>query len=79
MIETTLNKKDSLIKEGYKRTKLGLIPIDWEIKTLGEIGIFSKGKNINIKPTGNQKSIITHPKAFDFPLRWYIIIESKNE
>lgn len=31
---------------GYKQTELGEIPVEWEIKTLGEIGDFRKGKGI---------------------------------
>ncbi len=34
-------------KEGYKKTKLGCIPEDWSVKSLGEIGVFSKGKGIS--------------------------------
>ncbi len=34
------------MKKGYKQTELGLIPEDWEVKTLGEIGKFSKGSGI---------------------------------
>ncbi len=30
----------------YKETSIGLIPTDWEVKKLGEIGFFSKGKGI---------------------------------
>lgn len=30
----------------YKKTSVGLIPSDWEVKKLGEIGSFSKGKGI---------------------------------
>lgn len=30
----------------YKETAIGLIPEDWEVKKLGEIGAFSKGKGI---------------------------------
>jgi type I restriction enzyme S subunit len=30
----------------YKQTSIGLVPNDWEVKKLGEIGIFSKGKGI---------------------------------
>ncbi len=33
-------------KVGFKQTKLGLIPKDWSIKFLDEIGEFSKGKGI---------------------------------
>lgn len=30
----------------YKNTAIGLIPSDWEVKKLAEIGVFSKGKGI---------------------------------
>ena len=36
---------------GYRKTKVGIIPDEWEVKFLGEIGVFSKGKGI----TNNQK------------------------
>ncbi|MFA5925618.1 MAG: restriction endonuclease subunit S [Parcubacteria group bacterium] len=38
-----------------KKTKLGMIPEEWEVLSLGEMGIFSKGKGISKKeliPTG---------------------------
>ena len=31
---------------GYKQTEVGVIPEDWEVKPLDEIGVFSKGRNI---------------------------------
>lgn len=31
------------IKPGYKQTEAGVIPADWEVKTLGQIGIISGG------------------------------------
>lgn len=33
-------------REGYKMTELGEIPVEWEVKKLGELGSFSKGKGI---------------------------------
>ena len=33
------------LKEGYKQTELGLVPEDWEIVQLGEIGYFKNGIN----------------------------------
>ncbi|SFQ18062.1 restriction endonuclease subunit S [Parafilimonas terrae] len=36
-----------LVETKYKETEVGLIPEDWEVKELGEIGAFSKGKGIN--------------------------------
>jgi type I restriction enzyme, S subunit len=32
------------ITKGYKNTEVGVIPEDWEVKTLGEVAIFSNGK-----------------------------------
>jgi type I restriction enzyme S subunit len=34
------------VPNSYKQTAIGLIPSDWEVKKLGEIGSFSKGKGI---------------------------------
>ncbi|NQT45878.1 MAG: restriction endonuclease subunit S [Candidatus Omnitrophica bacterium] len=36
----------STIEKGYKQTELGVIPEDWDVKKLGEIGFFSKGQGI---------------------------------
>jgi type I restriction enzyme, S subunit len=33
------------IKSGYKQTETGAIPVDWEVRALGEIGIFKNGIN----------------------------------
>ena len=34
------------IAKGYKQTEVGVIPEDWEVKCLGDIGIFSKGSGV---------------------------------
>ncbi|SHM54698.1 restriction endonuclease subunit S [Flavobacterium xanthum] len=34
------------LRTGYKQTEIGVIPEDWEVKSLGEIGKFSKGQGI---------------------------------
>ncbi|ANX04291.1 restriction endonuclease subunit S [Immundisolibacter cernigliae] len=34
------------VPPGYKRTEVGVIPEDWEAKTLAELGAFMKGKGI---------------------------------
>ena len=36
-----------MVAEGYKETEIGVIPEDWEVKSLSEIGSFSKGKGIS--------------------------------
>ena len=35
------------IPSGYKKTKVGVIPEDWEVVKLGEIAQFYKGKGIS--------------------------------
>jgi len=35
------------IKNGYKKTKVGVIPEEWEVKRLGEVASFYKGKGIS--------------------------------
>ncbi len=34
------------LREGYKKTEIGVIPDEWDVKTIGQIGFFSKGKGI---------------------------------
>ena len=43
------------VPEGYKKTKLGIIPEDWDVVELGDLGEFKKGKGVSskdIKKTG---------------------------
>ena len=43
------------MREGYKKTEIGVIPLDWEVVKLGDIATFSKGKGIfkkDISETG---------------------------
>ena len=41
-----MNNNNSHIPAGYKSSPLGIIPEDWEVKRLGEIGDFSKGNGV---------------------------------
>ena len=34
-----------VIKEGYKKTEIGLIPMDWKIMNLGNLFEFKNGLN----------------------------------
>jgi len=34
-------------RPGYKKTKVGWVPEDWDVKALGSLGSFSKGKGIS--------------------------------
>ena len=44
------------MKPGYKRTEVGVIPEDWEIKKIDEIGRVTSGKRL---PLGS--SLVAHP------------------
>ena len=35
------------IPQGYKQTELGIVPEDWDVKILGNIGTFSKGSGVS--------------------------------
>jgi type I restriction enzyme S subunit len=39
------------VPKGYKKTKVGIIPKEWNLKILGSLGEFKKGKGISIKDT----------------------------
>ncbi|MCA6416653.1 MAG: restriction endonuclease subunit S, partial [Cytophagales bacterium] len=42
-----MGKKETIAKmKGYKQTKLGRIPMEWEVRKLGDLGGFLKGKGI---------------------------------
>jgi type I restriction enzyme, S subunit len=46
MAQTEQNK----VMPGYKQTEVGVISEDWEVKKLGEIGVFKNGIN-NLQKT----------------------------
>ncbi|QIA65491.1 hypothetical protein GT360_18305 [Vibrio astriarenae] len=37
---------EQVIPEGYKQTKVGIIPIDWDVYTLGELSELTSSKRI---------------------------------
>lgn len=48
---------EGIVPEGYKKTKVGIIPGDWEVKKLGEVsevimGQSPKSENYNVKKMG---------------------------
>src|SRR5690606_12077740 len=54
----TIKTKDKIeIKPGYKKTKVGLIPEDWEVKRLGEIGLPKMCKRIFKEQTNTNEGI----------------------
>jgi type I restriction enzyme, S subunit len=66
-----------MVKQGYKQTDIGIIPEDWEVTSLGEIGFFKNGINkskedfgfgfpfVNLMDVFGKSSISTS-KGFDF-------------
>jgi type I restriction enzyme S subunit len=50
-----MNENNNNIPKGYKKTKLGVIPEEWDIKKLDDIGMFSKGKGIAKKEVLNSE------------------------
>ncbi len=46
-IENNIMSKRNANRPGYKNTKVGWLPEDWEVKSLGSFGLFSKGKGIS--------------------------------
>ena len=47
MKKLKINSKMNKIKQGYKQTDIGIIPEDWKLLKLRELGKFSKGKGIS--------------------------------
>src|SRR5690554_6250730 len=45
------------IKPGYKKTSVGIIPEDWKVKRLGEIGVFTSGNGFPIEEQGGKDGI----------------------
>ncbi|WP_051316923.1 restriction endonuclease subunit S [Haloplasma contractile] len=43
------NINNNIVPIGYKRTKVGIIPDDWKLVKIGDIGEFLKGKGISKK------------------------------
>lgn len=61
----------SVVPPGYKRTEVGLIPVDWDVKTLNELGTFMKGKGIKAMMSPNDGCL--HPLRRNLhPLRDYV-------
>lgn len=54
------------IKEGYKKTEIGIIPEDWEVKRLGELGSIYNGlSGKNKSDFGSGKPFIPYKNVFD--------------
>ena len=69
MVTNTTIKKglpdETSVKAGYKQTELGVIPENWVVKTLGEIGKFKGGSGFPIKYQGKVESKYPFYKVSD--------------
>ncbi len=51
------NNTNITAPEGYKKTAIGLIPVDWEITDLGDLGDFKSGSGFPINEQGGNDGI----------------------
>lgn len=56
------------VSPGYKHTELGIIPEDWIIKTLGELGSFKNGINKDAEDFGYGSPFINLMDVFGVPI-----------
>lgn len=55
------------VKSGYKRTEVGIIPEDWDVKPLGELGKFKNGINKRKEDFGHGFPFINLMDVFGIP------------
>jgi type I restriction enzyme S subunit len=56
------------VMPGYKHTEIGIIPEDWIIKTLGELGSFKNGINKDAEDFGYGSPFINLMDVFGVPI-----------
>lgn len=56
------------IPKGYKKTEVGVIPDDWEIKKLGDFSSFQNGIGFPIRYQGKQNGDLPFCKVSDMNL-----------
>lgn len=65
-------------KEGYKETKLGWIPEDWEIKTLGDLSIIKGDYGINAASVNYDSKLPTYLRITDISENGKFLSENKR-
>jgi type I restriction enzyme S subunit len=53
------------VKPGYKQTEVGVIPNDWEVNTIGEMGDVCAGKALAARGAGRQRPYLRTKNVFD--------------
>jgi type I restriction enzyme S subunit len=55
------------VKAGYKQTEVGVIPVEWEVPTLGERFSFKNGLNKAKKYFGYGTPIVNYMDVYEHP------------
>jgi type I restriction enzyme S subunit len=63
-----------MVKAGYKQTEVGIIPEDWDVYSLGQLGRFKNGINKDASSFGHGKPFVNLLDVFDS-----IVIEKSSE
>jgi type I restriction enzyme S subunit len=63
----SVNPCKSVIQTGYKQTDVGVIPEDWEVKSLGELGHFKNGINKGKQDFGHGFPFVNLMDVFGVP------------
>ena len=76
------------VKSGYKQTEVGIVPEEWEVKPLQEVGKFAKGKGLlkeDIKTSGRIPAIPYTALYTDFSellnydhIKWFVDEETQT-
>ena len=53
------------LKPGYKQTDVGVIPDDWEVRSVGAMGDVRAGKALAAKGAGQQRPYLRTKNVFD--------------
>ena len=64
MDKRQLSTVDSQLREGYKQSEVGVIPEEWEVKTLGDVFEFKNGLNKEKKYFGEGTPIINYMDVY---------------
>ena len=53
------------VKPGYKQTEVGVIPEDWEVNSVGDMGEVRAGKALAVRSAGRQRPYLRTKNVFD--------------
>ena len=68
-----------MVKEGYKETEIGVVPTDWKVNKLGNLGKFKNGINKGKEFFGKGDKIINFTDVFRNSKLYENLINGKVE